>query len=155
MYEAQLTCGAKPCSCSARVQFGSPENASYQINQHVQTATDTLLAQHKVHVTSATANAKKDCVRVQLLSKLVTLLGGEQAAACNCDICILVFPAAEAQQCSKQKDTGRTHRQKGACKNQIDIRKLGLPADAVVVADSWLKSTIESRKKLPYTEHYL
>jgi hypothetical protein len=103
---------------------------------------------------------RKECIRVQLFRKLVKLLGGEEVPASSCQVCILVSPEAPKKeqgsaQCNRQNGTGRPQRKKGACSNPVDVRKLGLPSDAVVVADSWLKSTIESRKKQPFAEHCL
>ena len=133
------------------VQCGNPHD-------RVCPAMGTLLAQLKVHVTSAAATAKMDCKRVQLSRKLVTLLGGEHVRASSCDICVLVSPHApkkeqSSAQLSVRNGTGRRLRQTGACKNQEDLRKLGLSSDAVVVADSWLKDTIEKQQRQPYTEH--
>lgn len=149
-----------PFHVSLCVQFGSPGDEDCQISQQAHSAVDTLLVRHKVHVASAAVNAKKDCVRLQLFRKLVTLLGGEQASAGSCDVCILVSQEAQKKeqssaQSSKQKAAGRTQRQQGACKNQVDVQKLGLQSDAVVVSDSWLMKTIETRQKQPYTEHSL
>ena len=139
------------------VQLARPQDSDCQIRQDARSAMGMLLVRLKVHVTSAAATAKKDCVRIKLFRKLVALLGGEHVSAGSCDVCILVSPEAQKkdQSSAQANSSGRKQRQKGACKNQVDVHKLGLPSHAVVVADSWLKNTIEMRQKQPYTEHSL
>lgn len=145
---------------SRACSLGVLGDSTCQISQRSPSAVDTLLAGVKVCVAPVAADARQDCVRVQLFRKLVTLLGGQQSCAGKCDVCVLVSPEAQNKEqsrarSSKQNGVIRVQRQKGACKNRVDVRKLGLASDAVLVADSWLKSTIEKRKKQPFSEHRL
>jgi hypothetical protein len=59
---------------------------------------------------------------------------------------------------SKKKagaDGPKKARQLAGRLNMIDINALKIPADAAVVADSWLMATIEHRKRQSYSEHAL
>lgn len=135
------------------MQFGPHMENGRQISQRIHPSLDKLLASHKVHVTSAVAKPKKDCVRVQLCRQLVALLGGAQASAGRCDVCVLVSPDAQKKDRNSAKQIRTERAPRGACRNQVDVRTLGLSQNAVVVADSWLKSTVETRKKQAYKEH--